>query len=106
MDAEGVVCCTAEPWGHCNIRAVVPRGANHLNPKGQVTQRHSTGHRLYRVGGGGGVVKGQVRGESFVFQFVSKFSPRNFFAQFGALPAPCASATDKESISLAKVSQN
>ena len=49
-----------------------------------------------RVQGGGGFVRGQVHGGKFVFQFGVDIFPTKFFffAQFGVLPAPCASSVE------------
>ena len=41
------------------------------------------------VQGGGGISCGDNFVGKFRFQFGAKFSPRNFFAQFGGFPALC-----------------
>ena len=50
----------------------------------------SSNQQQYR--GGENVVRGQVREENFACQFGDENFPTKFFAQFGALPALCASS--------------
>ena len=63
-------------------------------PRESVSANNSTS-AIQWGGGGGDLVRGQVRGENFVFQLVSKVSPRKFSRNLGLFPLlvhpPCPS---------------